>query len=120
MFKGTARRTADDVNRQFDEMGANYNAFTSHENTVYWAQILPEYLPQAVDLIGDMLRPALRDSDFGMEKNVILEEIGMYDDRPHLAAPGRVDRAVLHRSANGSPGLGNGSDRHRSIRGADA
>ena len=82
MFKGTARRSADDVNREFDEIGANYNAFTSHENTVYWAQVLPEYLPRAVDLIGDMLRPALREDDFDMEKNVILEEIGMYEDRP--------------------------------------
>ncbi len=82
MFKGTDRRSADDVNREFDEIGANYNAFTSHENTVYWAQVLPEHLPQAVDLLGDMLRPALREADFDMEKNVILEEIGMYDDRP--------------------------------------
>ena len=82
MFKGTARRTADDVNREFDEIGANYNAFTSHEQTVYYAHVLPEFLPRAVDLLGDILRPALRDDDFNMEKNVILEEIGMYDDRP--------------------------------------
>ena len=82
MFKGTDRRTADDVNREFDEIGANYNAFTSHEQTVYYAQVLPELLPRGVDLLGDMLRPALRTDDFDMEKNVILEEIGMYDDRP--------------------------------------
>jgi len=82
MFKGTARRSADDVNREFDEIGANYNAFTSHEQTVYYAQTLPEFLPRATDLLGDMLRPALRTQDFDMEKNVILEEIGMYDDRP--------------------------------------
>jgi len=82
MFKGTARRSADDVNREFDEIGANYNAFTSHEQTVYYAHVLPEFLPRAVDLIGDILRPALREDDFSMEKNVILEEIGMYDDRP--------------------------------------
>src|SRR5690606_29036790 len=82
MFKGTARRTADDVNREFDELGANYNAYTSHESTVYYAQVLPEFLPRAVDLIGDMLRPALRQEDFDIEKNVILEEIGMYEDRP--------------------------------------
>jgi predicted Zn-dependent peptidase len=82
MFKGTDRRTADDVNREFDEIGANYNAYTSQETTVYYAQVLPEYLPRAVDLLGDMLRPALRNTDFDMEKNVILEEIGMYEDRP--------------------------------------
>jgi len=82
MFKGTARRTADDVNREFDEIGANYNAYTSQETTVYYAQVLPEFLPRAIDLLGDMLRPALREEDFSMEKNVILEEISMYDDRP--------------------------------------
>ena len=82
MFKGTQRRSADDVNREFDEIGADYNAFTSHEQTVYYAHVLPEFLPRAVDLLGDILRPALRDDDFDMEKNVILEEIGMYDDRP--------------------------------------
>ena len=82
MFKGTATRTADDVNRQFDEMGANYNAYTTQEMTAYYAQVLPEFFPRAVELLGDMLRPALRESDFDMEKNVILEEIGMYEDRP--------------------------------------
>lgn len=82
MFKGTDRRTADQVNQEFDDLGANYNAYTSHEQTVYYAQVLPEYLPRAVDLLGDILRPALRTDDFDMEKNVILEEIGMYEDRP--------------------------------------
>ncbi|MEM7577679.1 MAG: pitrilysin family protein [Planctomycetota bacterium] len=82
MFKGTPRRSADDVNREFDEIGADYNAFTSHEQTVYYAHVLPEFLPRAADLLADMLRPSLRQDDFDMEKKVILEEIGMYDDRP--------------------------------------
>lgn len=82
VFKGTDRRTADDVNRRFDEIGANYNAFTAHEQTVYYAHVLPEFLPDATDLLADILRPSLRTDDFNMEKNVILEEIGMYEDRP--------------------------------------
>ena len=57
VFKGTPRRTALDVNRDFDRIGANYNAFTSEENTVFYAAILPEYLPQAVDILADILRP---------------------------------------------------------------
>lgn len=83
MFKGTDRRSADDVNREFDDMGANYNAYTSHEQTVYYAHVLPEFLEKTTDLWCDMLRPALRTDDFDMEKNVILEEIGMYEDRPY-------------------------------------
>jgi predicted Zn-dependent peptidase len=82
MFKGTRRRTAHDVNRDFDLIGANYNAFTSEENTVYYCAVLPEYLPQALDILADILRPSLRGEDFDMEKNVILEEIGMYEDQP--------------------------------------
>jgi len=82
MFKGTERRSAFDINREFDEMGAHYNAFTSEENTVYYAAVLPEFQRRAVDLLGDMLRPALRAEDFETEKQVILEEIALYDDQP--------------------------------------
>ena len=86
VFKGTPRRTALEVNRDFDAIGANYNAFTSEENTVFHAAILPEYLPQAVDILSDILRPSLRGEDFDMEKNVIIEEIGMYEDQPMWSA----------------------------------
>ncbi len=84
MFKGTEQRTAFDINRQFDDMGANYNAFTAEENTVYYGAVLPEFQDRLLDLLGDMLRPALRVDDFETEKNVILEEIALYDDRPQF------------------------------------
>ena len=86
MFKGTATRSAEDVNREFDEMGAHYNAFTSEESTVYYAAILPEFQSQTVELLGDILRPALRDEDFDTEKQVIVEEIKMYEDQPPFGA----------------------------------
>jgi predicted Zn-dependent peptidase len=84
MFKGTDRRSADDVNREFDEMGARYNAFTSEENTVYYGNVLPQFQGKLQALLSDMMRPALREDDFNMEKNVILEEIAMYWDRPQF------------------------------------
>ena len=90
MFKGTEKRSAEDVNREFDEIGANYNAYTSHEQTVYYAHVLPEVLPSAVDLFADMLRPSLREDDFDTEKQVILEEIGMYNDRPEWRLQDRL------------------------------
>jgi predicted Zn-dependent peptidase len=86
MFKGTPRRTAHDVNLDFDRIGASNNAYTSEENTVYYAAVLPEYLPRAIDILADILRPSLRVEDFDTEKQVILEEIGMYDDQPGWAA----------------------------------
>src|SRR5262249_13313985 len=64
VFKGTPRRSALDVNRAFDRIGADYNAFTSEENTVFHAAVLPEYLPDAVDVLADVLRPSLRQDDF--------------------------------------------------------
>src|SRR4051794_40006165 len=86
MFKGTPRRTALDVNLDFDRIGASYNAYTSEENTVYYAAVLPEYLPRAVDILADILRPSLRQEDFDTEKQVILEEIKMYEDQPGSVA----------------------------------
>ena len=82
LFKGTPTRTADDVNREFDEMGAQYNAGTGEEGTVYYAFILPEHQDQAVGLLGDILRPSLRPDDFDTEKQVIIEEIQMHEDQP--------------------------------------
>src|SRR5262245_38371816 len=85
-FKGTDRFSGDDVNRIFDEAGADYNAATSEESTVYYAAVLPEYLSAALEIQAGILRAALRDEDFETEKQVILEEIGMYEDQPSVVA----------------------------------
>lgn len=82
MFKGTKRRTADQINREFDELGANNNAYTNEERTVYFGAVVAERGPELLDLLTDMMRPSLRQEDFDIEKNVILEEIAMYEDRP--------------------------------------
>jgi predicted Zn-dependent peptidase len=84
LFKGTDKLSAYDVNRIFDELGAHYNAQTGEENTIYYAAILPEQLVETVKLCCQIMRPALRDDDFNMEKNVILEEIAMYKDLPQF------------------------------------
>lgn len=86
VFKGTPRRSAADVNRELDEIGSHSNAFTSEEQTVYYATVLPEYQGRALDLLADILRPSLRESDFNMEKQVILEEIAKYEDQPPFGA----------------------------------
>ena len=85
-FKGDDRISADDVNRIFDEVGANYNASTGEEVTMYYAAVLPEYLDTTMELLSVLMQPSLDQEDFDMEKNVILEEIGMYDDHPSFTA----------------------------------
>lgn len=85
-FKGNDRFTADDVNRIFDEVGARYNASTSEEVTLFYAAVLPEYVGRTFELLAALLYPTLRDEDFDTEKQVILEEIGMYEDMPAYVA----------------------------------
>ena len=82
LFKGTEKLSALQVNEAFDRTGAQFNAFTSEENTVYYAAVLPEYLAEVTRLWTELMRPALRDDDFDIEKNVIKEEIAMYKDQP--------------------------------------
>jgi predicted Zn-dependent peptidase len=85
-FKGTPTRSSADVNRELDEIGSHSNAYTSEEQTVYFAAILPEYQDKALELLADIMRPTLREADFDMEKKVILEEIAKYEDQPPFGA----------------------------------
>lgn len=85
-FKGNERFTADDVNRIFDEIGAENNASTTEEVTQYHAVFLPEFLSTVMDVLSELLRPSLRQEDYDLEKQVILEEIGMYQDQPSWVA----------------------------------
>ena len=94
LFKGTESLNAFEVNQAFDMTGAQFNAFTSEENTVFYAAVLPEYLIEVTRLWAQLMRPALRDEDFNIEKNVIKEEIAMYKDLPSFDV---VDRCrTLH------------------------
>ena len=102
LFKGNERMSPEDINRTFDELGADYNAYTSEERTVYFGAVLPERAPALLGLLSELMRPSLRPEDFDMEKNVILEEIAMYQDRPNF----RVFELSQERFWNGHP-LGN-------------
>src|SRR5262249_47388352 len=106
IFKGTDRRSAVQVNRDFDRIGADNNAFTSEENTVFHAAILPEYLPQAVDILADILRPSLRVEDFTTEKEVIQDEIVRYDVQPSWAPYDNVKRIFFGKHPLGQSILG--------------
>jgi predicted Zn-dependent peptidase len=106
LFKGTPTRSPDDVNREFDEMGAHYNAFTNEENTVYYAAVLPEFVRPAVELWADVLRPSLREEDFNTEKKVIIEEIKMYEDQPPFCADEKCRAAFFGRHPLGRSVLG--------------
>lgn len=83
LFKGTERYTAKDIADLFDGIGGNVNAFTSKEYTCYFAKVLDNHLPIAVDALADMFfNSKLDGEELAKEKNVILEEIAMYEDTP--------------------------------------
>jgi len=82
MFKGTEKRDALKLTFDLAAIGAQANAFTTVESTVYYAAVLPEYLPNIFEILSDMMRSTLDQTEFDTEKKVILEEIALYKDRP--------------------------------------
>lgn len=100
LFKGTARRSALDIAEAFDAVGGESNAFTAKENTCYYARVLSDDLPMAVDVLADMFFGAVLNPDeFDRERGVILEEIAMDRDDPMDFAFEQFTSAVL----DGSP-----------------
>jgi predicted Zn-dependent peptidase len=83
LFKGTRRRTALDISAELEAVGGETNAFTTKEYTCYYARVLDEDLPLAVDVITDLVADSVLDeADVETERGVILEEIAMHDDEP--------------------------------------
>ena len=83
VFKGTGTRTALDIAEQSENVGANLNAFTDREYTCYHTRILSEHVSVVLELFLDMVfNPKLNNNDFELERQVILEEIKMYEDTP--------------------------------------
>ena len=79
VFKGTPTRSAADVNRELDELSSSSNAYTSEEQTVYYATTLPEDQSRIIALLADMMRPSLRQGDFDNRWTVVAENIGFHD-----------------------------------------
>ncbi len=83
VFKGTERRSAREIALSLESLGGSLDAFTSREHTSFQARVLDEHLPQAADVLCDLIfRPSLRESDLVLERNVVLEEIAMVEDTP--------------------------------------
>jgi len=83
VFKGTARRTAEDIAREVDSVGGMLDAFTAKEMVCFNTRVLDEHLPKAFDVLADMvLEPKFAPDDITREQSVILEEIRMTQDNP--------------------------------------
>ena len=83
VFKGTAKRSARELALALETLGGSLDAYTAREHTAYQARVLDEHLPQAADVLADLIfRPALRAADLALERKVVLEEISTVDDTP--------------------------------------
>src|SRR5436305_9058462 len=83
VFKGTKNRSAEQIARSVDSIGGGLDAFTSKELVSYNVKVLDEHLPEAFDVVADLVRnPLFHEEDIEKEKGVILEELKMEVDNP--------------------------------------
>jgi predicted Zn-dependent peptidase len=105
LFKGTPDMDALGIAQAFESIGAQENAATGEEYTVLYARFLPEHLGRALDIMSDMvLRPTL--ADLEREREVIVEEIKMYEDRPDQLADEYLSSLIFHEDPLGRPIIG--------------
>jgi len=82
-FKGTESRSAAEISREIDALGGELNAFTTRETTTFYIKVLDQHLPQALELLSDLLhRSRFGSKEIEKEKQVVLEEIRMVQDDP--------------------------------------
>lgn len=106
-FKGTARRTAKQIAEEIESAGGELNAATSLETTAYYARVLKDDVPLAIDIIADILRdPRFDASELAREKDVILQEIAAAEDSPDDVAHDLAQEAAFPDQALGRPILG--------------
>ena len=107
LFKGTPSRSALDISSALEAVGGEMNAFTSKEVTCYYARVLDENLPLAVDVITDMVASSLvRTADVDGERGVVLEEMAMRDDDASDLVHDEFASAVLGDTPVGRPIIG--------------
>ncbi len=107
MFKGTEKRSPKDIAEELDAVGGQLNAFTTKEYTCYHAKVLDEHIDLAIDLLTDMLfNSKFNEEDLEREKNVIIEEIKMYEDAPDELVHDIFTGTLWHGHPLGRPIIG--------------
>lgn len=107
LFKATPTRSAADIAETMDAVGGELNAFTAKEQTCYYAHVLDEDLPVALDVVADVvLRGLCRAADVGVERQVVLEEIAMRDDDPEDLVSDSFLTALFGQHPIGRPIIG--------------
>lgn len=106
-FKGTARRTAQQLAEQIEDVGGYHNAYTSRSQTVYYIRGLKNDLPLAMDILGDILiNPRFEPEELAREQGVVLQEIGQAEDTPDDIIFDHLQALALPDQGLGRPILG--------------
>ncbi|MBA2870854.1 putative Zn-dependent peptidase [Anoxybacillus calidus] len=106
-FKGTKTRSAREIAEAFDSIGGQVNAFTSKEYTCYYAKVLDEHAGFALEMLADMFfNSTFVEEELKKEKNVVLEEIKMYEDTPDDIVHDLLSKACYANHSLGYPILG--------------
>ncbi|QED47591.1 M16 family metallopeptidase [Cytobacillus dafuensis] len=106
-FKGTKTRTAREIAESFDSIGGQVNAFTSKEYTCYYAKVLDTHADFALEVLADMFfNSTFVEEELNKEKNVVYEEIKMYEDTPDDIVHDLLSKAVYENHPLGYPILG--------------
>jgi len=107
LFRGTERYGSLEIDQIFDTMGAELNAGTGKEATSVYARVIDEHLPQAFDVVSDMVwHPRLDEADLTNERQIVLEEIAMYEDEPQDRVFDVLGEAVFGEHPLGRPVIG--------------
>jgi predicted Zn-dependent peptidase len=105
LFKGSRSYAAQEIAETFDSMGAELNAATSREHTVVYSRVPDEHVASALEVMTDMVfAPSFTELD--QEREVVLEEIAMYEDAPQELVHDLFSEAVFGRHALGRPVIG--------------
>lgn len=106
-FKGTTTRNAREIAESFDSIGGQVNAFTSKEYTCYYAKVMDNHASYALEILADMFfNSTFDEEELKKEKNVVYEEIKMYDDTPDDIVHDLLSKAVYENHPLGYPILG--------------
>jgi len=105
-FKGTARRTWEQINTDFDRMAVDYNAFTSEERTFYYGWVRTADIEKQIELLADMMRSRMPPEEFDTEKKVVLDEIARSNDQNMNVAYDFLHQQVFKDHPLGWPVLG--------------
>ena len=111
LFKGTRRRTAEEISATVESVGGDLNAYTTKEHTCFYARVVDSDAELAVDVLSDMITSSLiTTADVAGERAVILDEIAMHADDP-----GEVAHEVISAALFGEQGSGCAGDRHAGV-----